>query len=160
MLIDYNCKKKQFFWREMLMYKEDYLEILLRIENTVKHDFKFDYDNVLDGTYNFNVNEVSILYELLHIIEKISSENNSMVCIRQDDKLIKELRFDFNGVVYKATRLFDNDEKTYITEAPNGDNGYHVPEKELLQYIEEKCLANRKMLSSIYGEYSKEGPAG
>lgn len=132
------------------MFKKDYMEILYRIENITKQNNKFDYDCVLDGTYNFNVNEVSIVYELLHIIEKITSANDSLICIKQDDTLLKELRFCFNDVVYKVTRLFNSDESTVITKVPPEDKSYFVPEKDLLEHIEEKCQANRKMFGSFY----------
>lgn len=142
------------------MLKKDYLEVLGIIENVTRLEAKFDYDSVLDGTYGFNVNQVSIVYDLLHVLEIITTANDSLISINQDDTLLKEFKYSYNGVKYKVTRIFSYDESTFITRISIENNEFFVPESDLLQHINKKCEENMKIFSSYYGGVINEDPAG
>ncbi|NJD01845.1 MAG: hypothetical protein FIA99_04445 [Ruminiclostridium sp.] len=142
------------------MYKNNYLRILFIIEDKTGHDGKFDFDRVLDGTYDFNVNDVSKLYELVQIIEKIAAEKELLKCTRQSDTLLKEFKYQFNGKFYQVSRFYDNDEYTFVTENPyNGDEDY-VLEQDLMLRIDEKCKVRMDRLSKIYEERGNTSPTG
>ena len=142
------------------MYKNNYLRILFIVEDITVRGEKFVFDKALDGSYGFNVNDVSMLYELVHTIETIAASKDMLKCTRQSDTLLKESKYQFNGKVYQVSRFYSNDENTFITGIPCAGNEDCVSEQDLMNRIDEKCKTIMHRLSKIYEERANINPAG
>lgn len=134
------------------MRKNNYLHVLSVIEDITGRDRKFDFDDVLDGSYNFNINDVSSVYGLVHIIEKIAALKDSLKCTSLNDTLLKEFKYQFKKKFYLVSRFYSTDESTYITRIPLVENEAFVSEQELMNQIEEKCISNKNKSSNICGK--------
>ena len=142
------------------MYKNNYLRILFVIEDIAVRDGKFDFDKALDGSYDFNVNDVSMLYELVHTIEIIAVSKDILKCTRQSDTILKEFKYQFNRKIYQVSRFYSNDEKSCITESPRTGSEDYVLEQDLMNQIDEKCKTIMHRLNKIYEERANINPTG
>lgn len=142
------------------MYKKNYLHVLFTIEDITVRDGKFDFDKVLDGSYDFNVNDVSILYELVHTIETLAASRDILICMQQSDSVLKEFKYQYNDKIYQVSRFYSNDENTFITGNPSAADEDYVPEQELMNQIDEKCKVIMHRLNKIYEERSRINSAG
>lgn len=142
------------------MRKNNYYQILFVVEDTTACNQKFDFDKVLDGSYNFNVSEVSIVYDLVHTIESIAASKEILKCTRQDNSLLKEFKYQFNKNIYEVSRLYTNDESTFIKRISSAENEAFVTEQELMSKIEQKCISIRNMLNNVYRAKSGKDTAG
>lgn len=134
------------------MYKNNYLHILFIIEDIAFRDGKFDFDKALDGSYEFNVSDVSILYELVHDIEALAASKELLKSTSKNNTLLKEFKYKFNGKIFQVSRFYNNDEKTFITGNQGAENEDYVLEQDLMDQIDEKCKAIMNRLSKIYNE--------
>ncbi len=142
------------------MLKTNSIKILNIITDIIEASGKFDFDLVLNGTYNFNVNDVSTLYELVGIIEQVSNEKKALVCMNEEMTVSKVFRYQFAGMNYTVIRIYNHDESTSIVKSSKTDESVIVLQNELFEKIEEKVvLARRRALIYDYNADGKE-PAG
>lgn len=142
------------------MYKNNYLRILFFIDDITAKDEKFDFDRTFDGTYGFSVNDASVLYELVHIIEVLADESKVLKSTKKEDSLHKEFKYQFNGRIFKVSRFYNNDEHSCIIRNRAGDDKEYVAEKCLMERVEAKCKLMEDRLNMIYKERSMLDSAG
>lgn len=125
------------------MHIIEYLQILYKMKEIINQTMVFDFDNILDGTYNFNIKEGTIIYDLLQIIEVIASANEFIVCQTQENTKQKDFMFQFNSTIYNVCRLQGVDESIIITKASSGNIICFVTESELFKHIDNKYLSKQ-----------------
>ncbi len=119
------------------MFKNQYVNALLKIEEVVGQSDKFEFDMILDEYYSFSMSEVAAFYELLNIVELITAANGW-----------KESSFQFRNGTYKISRTAGDHENIAIFRSKADDGDAIISEPELMKHINEKCIRKEQLYAS------------